>query len=225
VSRRTSIRHLGLIPDGNRRFARSHGKPAWQGHLAGVKTMHKFIRWVFEDWGIPVLTIYGFSANNFSRPAFEVSKLMKIIKENVEQISTDPAIARNGVRVRFIGRLHLMPPAVRDAIKTAERLTAGNAKFSLNIALAYDGQAEIADAVAAGARTEKEIESRLYLAGLPQPDLIIRTSGEQRLSGFLLWGSSYAEFAFCRKNWPAFGKADLRRMIDDYNRRNRRFGH
>ncbi len=218
------IRHLALIPDGNRRFARERGLPAWYGHLAGVKKMKAFINWVFEDFGIPVLTIYGFSAKNFSRPRREVAKLMEIIEKNVREIAADESVHRNHIRLRFIGRTRMMPESIRMEISRAERATSGYDRFFLNIALAYDGQAEIADAVRAGARTEKAIESALYLGGLPQPDLIIRTSGERRLSGFLLWGSSYAEFGFSQKNWPAFEKKDLARLVSDYGRRNRRFG-
>jgi tritrans,polycis-undecaprenyl-diphosphate synthase [geranylgeranyl-diphosphate specific] len=218
------VKHLGLIPDGNRRFARAKGIPAWQGHLEGSRKMKQFISWVFEDWKIPVLTIYGFSAKNFGRSPFEVSKLMEIIEANVRELASNELVRRNKVHLKFIGRTRLLPEKVREAIRDAEEKTAENNKFHLNIALAYDGQAEIADAVASGARTERELEKAMYLGNLPQPDLIIRTSGERRLSGFLLWGSNYAEFAFPQTNWPAFQKKDLSRILADYGRRNRRFG-
>lgn len=221
---RSSIRHLGLIPDGNRRFARAKSKPPWWGHEAGVLKMRQFFHWVFRDWGIPILTVYGLSSKNLSRPQAEVSKILSLVKWGLKDAEkTDLFLMRN-VRLRFIGRLNLLPKSFQAVIRLAEKATEGNRRHFLNLAFAYDGQAEIVDAVARGARTEEEIGQKTYLGDFPPPDLIIRTSGEQRLSGFLLWGSSYSEFAFCPKNWPAFSKTDLSSILRDYESRNRRFG-
>ncbi|MFH0961398.1 MAG: polyprenyl diphosphate synthase [archaeon] len=220
----SSIRHLGLIPDGNRRFARGKSKPPWWGHEAGVRNMREFFHWVFEGWKIPVLTVYGLSSKNLSRAPVEVSRIFSLIKLGLKDAEKKDFFMMNNVRLRFIGRLHLLPKNFQSALRSAERATEANKKFFLNIAFAYDGQAEIVDAVAKGARTEEEISQKIYLGGFPPPDLIIRTSGEQRLSGFLLWGSSYSEFAFCRKKWPEFVRKDLDSILRNYEARNRRFG-
>lgn len=224
MAERTSIRHLGLIPDGNRRFAKERNQLPWWGHEKGVAKMREFFHWVFEDWQISVLTVYGLSSKNLSRPKIEVSKILHLIKWGLSDAKRTDQFMMENVRINFIGRTHLFPSAFQKALRSAERATEENDRFNLNIALAYDGHSEIADAVSGGARTEKEIEQATYIGRFPQPDLIIRTGGEKRLSGFLLWGSSYAELDFVSKMWPEFSREDLKKSVSGFERRNRRFG-
>lgn len=224
---KASISHLAIIPDGNRRYAKKVRINAWEGHRLGIEKMKQIATAAFRDFGIPVFTIYAFSSKNFQRPALEVKGLMRLFVSTFEELSDNPEIHKHEVRIRAIGNLVLLPPVVRAAIKKAEAKTAKYRKFSLNLAVAYDGRQEILDAARRlkGKRlTEENLTKATWFGQFPPPDLIIRTSGEQRLSGFLLWGSTYSEFFFSKKLWPEFQVSDLRRAILDYTNRKRRFG-
>ena len=234
-------RHLGIILDGNRRYAREVAQSApLEGHLRGSEKLKEVLQWCLE-LGVSILTVWVFSLDNFKRPPAEVEGLMALLEQNFRQISEDEQVHRHGVRVRALGRREVLPRGVQEAMRQAERATAHHERFCLNVAVAYDGRAELVDAfraylderkgdaaagdaAAAKALTAADIERHLYTAGQPPPDLIIRTSGELRLSGFLLWQSVYAELFFCEAHWPAFEKLDLLEALQAYHGRQRRFG-
>ncbi len=227
--------HIGVIIDGNRRFAKEKGLNAWDGHKIGAQKINDVLDWCWEA-GIKVVTIYSFSTENFDRPEKEVKEIMKIAKAKFEEILEDMRIHQHKVRVKAIGRLYLLPDSVKEAIQKAEESTEDYDQHFLNVAIGYGGRAEIVDAfkkiakeVLSGQMTPEEINegviaTNLYTAGLPDPDLIIRTSGEERLSGFLLWQAAYSELFFCDVYWPDFRKIDLLRAIRTFQRRARRFG-
>lgn len=220
--------HIGVIPDGNRRYAQGRGLLSFFGHKDGISNMERFVMQAFEELDIPILTIYTFSLENFNRPKIEVAYLMRLLEAKFRKIAVDEGIHRNEVRVRAIGRLNLLPPKVRAAIKLAEDATKRYERHLLNLAIAYDGRSEIVDAMKKlkGKRKidEKSLDGALYFSGIPEPDLIIRTGGEQRLSGFLLWNSSYAEIIFRKELWPQYTKEMLVADIEEYGNRQRRFG-
>jgi short-chain Z-isoprenyl diphosphate synthase len=233
-------RHLGVILDGNRRHGRSHGINApREVYDLGAEKLDEMLDWCIE-LAIPTVTLWVLSTENFRRPAVELHGLFGAIEGKLNALARDPATHRRRVRVRAIGRLDMLEGPVRDAIAAAERATAGYDGLELNIAIAYGGRQEIADAVrdllgclanegatlaeAGRAVTPEAIAGHLYTAGLPDPDLIIRTSGEIRLSGFLLWQSAHSEFYFTDVLWPALRKVDFLRAIRAYQQRGRRFG-
>ena len=233
-------RHVGIILDGNRRHGRSRGitEPRKLYDL-GANKLDDVLEWCVE-LGIPTVTLWVFSTDNFRRPAKEVSGILASIEAKLTALACDPAIHRRRVRVRAIGCLALLPKPVLAAIGAAERATAEYDGLELNIAVAYGGRQEIADAVrgllngkaakkatlaeAIEDITPEAIADHLYTAGLPDPDLIIRTSGEIRLSGFLLWQSAHSEFYFTDVLWPAFRKIDFLRAIRSFQQRRRRYG-
>lgn len=221
--------HIGVIPDGNRRYAKSRGLLSLFGHRDGISNMERFVMQAFEELDIPILTIYTFSLENFNRPKIEVAYLMKLLEAKFRKIAADDGIHRNEVRVRAVGRLNLLPPNVRAAIKAAEDATKHYKRHLLNLAIAYDGRSEIVDAVKKLKGNKRRIDESalngaLYFSGIPEPDLIIRTGGEQRLSGFLLWNSSYAEIIFRKELWPEYTGEMLMADIEEYGNRQRRFG-
>ncbi|MFQ6125607.1 MAG: polyprenyl diphosphate synthase [Candidatus Heimdallarchaeota archaeon] len=228
-------RHIGLILDGNRRFAEVHGLKAYLGHEKGAEKLENVLKWCW-DIGIEIATIYAFSTENFQRSPEEVREIMRIIVESFEELLEDERVHKNKVKVRAIGRLNLLPDYVQKAIQKAEEETKDYNNYVLNVAIGYGGRTEILDAFRAIATkiqegkldtkdiTEKIIEDHLYTAGLPDPDLIIRTSGEERLSGFLLWQSAYSELYFVEAYFPAFRKIDFWRAIRTFQQRDRRFG-
>src|SRR5438552_3293192 len=240
VRSRPTPRHVGIILDGNRRHGRSLGitKPRELYDL-GAGKLDEVLDWCAE-LSIPTVTLWVFSTDNFQRPAAEVSGILASIEAKPSALASDPAIHRRRVRVRAIGCLGLLPEPVLAAIEAAECATSGYDGLELNIAVAYGGRQEIADAVRAllgcmAARraslaeaiegiTPEAIAGHLYTAGLPDPDLIIRTSGEIRLSGFLLWQSAHSEFYFTDVLWPALRKIDFLRAIRSYQQRQRRHG-
>jgi len=215
--------------DGNRRWAAARGLPALAGHVQGVEAIRPVVR-VAPDKGIEVLSLYVFSRENWRRPDDEVTGLLGLIDGAVRQ-HTDELVAQ-GVRVRVIGRLHEAPADIVRSIHEAEERTRGGVRMALNIAFNYSGRAEIIDAaramIAAGVPAHEIDEERfaehLYSAGQPDPDLIIRTGGEQRTSNFLLWQGAYAELVFSPTLWPDFGEADLDAAIGEFARRQRRYG-
>jgi tritrans,polycis-undecaprenyl-diphosphate synthase [geranylgeranyl-diphosphate specific] len=235
VKNRPMPKHVGIILDGNRRFARQvNMDPTW-GHEIGAKRIDEVLDWCF-DAGIKVVTIFAFSTENFSRSKREVTKIMELAKERFESVARSEVVHRHRVRVRAIGRLSLLPPAVLDAIRAAEATTAPYDRFHLNVAIGYGGRAEIVDAVRRIAQEVKDgkiqpndirdstIEDHLYTAGIADPDLVIRTSGEERLSGFLLWQSAYSELYFADVFWPEIRKIDFWRALRTLQQRERRFG-
>lgn len=215
--------------DGNRRWAAARGLPAIAGHVQGVEAIRPVVR-VAPDKGIEVLSLYVFSRENWRRPDDEVTGLLGLIDGAVRQ-HTDELVAQ-GVRVRVIGRLHEAPSDIVRSIREAEDRTRGGVRMALNIAFNYSGRAEIIDAaramVAAGVPAQAIDEDRfadhLYTVGQPDPDLIIRTGGEQRTSNFLLWQGAYAELVFTPTLWPDFSEAELDAAIDEYAQRQRRYG-
>lgn len=231
--------HIGLILDGNRRFARGMGLEATLGHQYGVNKLREVLEWCI-DLDVRHVTLYVFSTENFSRPAAEVETLLDLFVRESARLLQEPRMKSGRVRVKIIGQRNRLPERVIAASEALELSTAGHDGMLLTIALAYSGREEITDAVkgllanaaaegrslesvAAGLKAE-EIERYLYTGGVPDPDFIIRTSGEQRLSGFLIWQAAYSEFYFCDVLWPAFRRIDFLRAVRTYQRRNRRYG-
>jgi len=232
--------HLGVIMDGNRRFARDLGfLSAIHGHQRGAEKLQEVLQWC-RDYEIPVVTVWCFSIENFQRSTEEVEALLGLFEDKAREMAEAPHVHEHRIRVRFIGRLELLPESLRREIERVQEATAKYEQFQLNIAMAYGGRQEIADAfkrhvaerLAAGEPVEEIVEGLdahsidpyLYTSGQPEPDLILRTSGEVRLSGFLLWQSAYSEFYFCDSNWPAFREIDFLRALRAYDERQRRFG-
>ncbi len=229
--------HISLILDGNRRWAGEYDLPSWMGHRAGADKVEQLLGWCLE-LGIKTLTLFVFSTENFERPEREVEEIMRLCEEKLRRVIEDERIHKEMVRVKALGRLDLLPKTVQDLIQNVEADTACYDKHWLNIAIAYGGRKEIVDAVRkVGQRilrgelkpeevNEEVLEMNLYTAHLPnpEPDLIIRTSGEERLSGFLIWQSAYSELCFLDVYWPSFRRIDLLRAIRTYQQRLRRFG-
>ena len=233
-------RHIGMIMDGNRRFAREQGHSAAAfGHQRGAERLWDVLSWCY-DAGVPMVTVWSFSIDNFRRDTSEVEALLALFEDKTRELIDHDEVHSKGVRVRYLGKLELLPRSLQEAIRAAEEATAGYDKYHLNIAMAYGGREEIADAMRryleASERQGRslrevletfdkaDIERHLYTSGLPEPDLIIRTSGEVRLSGFLLWQSAYSEFYFAETNWPAFRRIDFLRALRAYHQRQRRYG-
>jgi len=223
------IQHLGIIMDGNRRWAKSHGIPSLLGHQEGYENLKKIIPAVF-DRGIHVLTLFAFSTENWKRGQDEVDHLLKLFSHAIDEEFAN--LTKKGVQVRFIGDIEAFPPTLRNAMKTCMEESKNNIKNILNIAVNYGGRSEIIHAIKTILRssstpdmvTEEMISHSIYTPDLPDPDLIIRTSGERRLSGFLMWQSAYSELYFTDTYWPEFTEADLDDALSDYAVRMRRFG-
>ena len=225
--------HVAIVMDGNGRWAKRRGLPRQVGHPKGVDAIRRVVE-AAPKQGIRWLTLYAFSTENWRRPAGEVAEVMRLLKLYVN--SDLEKLAREGVKVRILGRREGLPPDVAEIVERAERQTAHNDKFFLQVAFNYGGRADIVDAaralaaqVAAGAITADDItdellESKLSTGGLPPPDLVIRTSGEQRLSNFLLWESAYSEFVFPDVLWPDFTPHHLAEGIAEFQKRERRYG-
>ena len=220
--------------DGNGRWAQSKGLPRVAGHRAGVKSVREVVQAALEI-GIPVLTLYAFSQENWKRPQEEVSLLMSLLDHFLDK--EIKSLVKQGVRFRTLGHVEALPPKVQKKLTEASASTASNDKLIFNIALNYGSRTEILDAVREivrdaandpsllnGGLDEKVFSDHLYTRGLPDPDLLIRTSGEMRLSNFLLWQLSYAEIYITKKNWPDFHGEDLRKAVREYQKRERRFG-
>jgi len=231
--------HIGVILDGNRRWARMHGLKPWLGHRAGAKKVEELLRWCLE-LGIKSVTLYSFSTENFNRSPEEVMALMELFEEKLRELKRSDVVHKHRVRVKVIGRIELLPGYLRELAREVEEATKDYDEHFLNVAIAYGGRAEIVDAVRKIAEDvraglldpsdidEELFERYLYTSHLPEevrdPDLIIRTSGEERLSGFLLWQSAYSELCFIDVFWPEFRRIDLLRAIRTYQGRQRRFG-
>jgi undecaprenyl diphosphate synthase len=226
-------RHVAIIMDGNGRWAAARGLPRGEGHRRGVEALRRTVR-AAGDLGIGILTLFSFSSENWTRPAAEIRDLMGLLKRFVRNDLAD--LHKNGVHVRIIGERDDLAPDIRGLLEEAESLTKDNDKLTLVVAFNYGARAEIARAaqrlareVAAGhlpasAVTEDKLASFLDAPDIPDPDLIIRTSGEQRLSNFLLWQAAYSELVFVPTYWPDFDRSTLEGAIAEYRRRERRFG-
>jgi len=222
-------RHVAIIMDGNRRWARQRDLPELDGHAAGVEAIRELLRHAVRR-GVPVLTLYAFSRENWARSDDEVTGLFGLLEAAIRS-ETDELRAQ-GVRIRLLGRLDELPDATRESIAEAVGETADGQRLLLNIAFNYAGRTEIVDAfrrlvvsgVPADQIDEGAISGALYTAGLPDPDLVIRTGGEQRLSNFLIWQSAYAEFYSCDALWPDFGPAAFDAALLEFASRHRRFG-
>jgi undecaprenyl diphosphate synthase len=222
-------RSVAIIMDGNARWAREHGVSVAEGHRAGTRALRRVVETAI-DLGIGALTVYAFSTENWSRPEEEVAALMEIFDETIDREL--PELAAEGVRTRFIGRRDRAPAALLARMEEMERQTAANSRIGLWIAFDYGGRDEVVEAarrlvedgVPAARVDERALAQRLYDPELPDPDLVIRTSGERRLSNFLLWQATYAELVFAERLWPEFGPEDLRAAVEEYARRRRRFG-
>jgi undecaprenyl diphosphate synthase len=220
-------KHIAIIMDGNGRWARQRGLPRVAGHSAGIKTVRDIVA-ACGELGIQVLTLYTFSRENWERPRTEVAALMGLLVQTIER-EVDDLIAKN-VRLKAIGRLGDLPAAPRKAFERAVERTASNTGLTLNLALSYGGRQEILDAVVtflenpALPLTEETFGNCLYTAGLPDPDLLVRTSGELRISNFLLWQLAYTELYITDVRWPDFSRRELYRAIEAYQKRERRYG-
>lgn len=217
---------IGIILDGNRRWAKARGLPTLVGHREGFENLIRAARWVREA-GVKHLAVYAFSTENWNRSKEEVSYLMELYLKMAQTQTRE--LAKEGARVRFIGELHRFSPEIQKSIAETHALSEQNSDFTVWVCLSYGGRAEI---VAAAQRlqeegkeiTEESLHSAMWSAEMPDPDIIIRTSGEHRLSGFLTWGSVYSELFFITPHWPAFSQDDLKNVLEEYNERDRRHG-
>jgi len=222
-------RHVAIIMDGNRRWARRHHKAELEGHAAGVEAIRELLRHVVRR-GVPILSLYAFSRENWARSDEEVAGLFNLLEAAIR--SETDELAQQGVRIRLLGRLDELPDETRRSIASALGATAEGTRLQLNIAFNYAGRTEIVDAfrrlaasgIPADEIDEEAISGALYTAGMPDPDLVIRTGGEQRLSNFLIWQSAYAEFYSSPLLWPDFGPAAFDHALLEFARRTRRFG-
>jgi undecaprenyl diphosphate synthase len=217
-----SARYVAIITDGNGRWAQQRGLPVLEGHRAGADVVKERLRDAV-DLGIEELTVFSFSTENWSRPEDEVAGLMKMFGERID--AETPELNEEGVRMRFIGRREGIPPELVERMEWAEETTAGNGRIVFYVAFNYGGRAEIVDA-ARGFQggSEEEFRRRLYAPEMHDPDLLIRTSGERRISNYLLWQCAYAELVFREELWPDFSRASLEASIAEFESRRRRFG-
>lgn len=220
-------RCIGIIMDGNRRFAREHNLALFEGHRAGSKKLKEVLRWAKEA-GVSYVIVYAFSTENWNRSPEEVSYLLTLFKSILTNELEE--MKREGVRIRCIGTLARFPLEIRESVVRAEAETRGLEGPTLVLALSYGGRAEIVEAanraIEAGEHqmTEEKFSAHLSTAGIPDPDLIIRTSGEQRLSGFLPWQSVYSELFFTKTHWPALSREEFEGILKEFSRRERRMG-
>ncbi len=221
--------HVAIIMDGNGRWAQGRGLPRLAGHRAGTENIRRIIE-AAAEYQVKMLTLYAFSTENWKRPVEEVRGLMGLLRQVIDRETRN--LHRNGAQLRHLGSLEGLDKSLQEGIRYALDLTRHNDRIIVNVALNYGGRAEIAEAVrrivAEGVPpeeiTEEAISDRLYTAGLPDPDLIIRTAGEMRLSNFLIWQAAYAEFYSTPTLWPDFGREQLHEAILEYGRRQRKFG-
>ena len=222
-------RHVAIIMDGNGRWAQRQGMPRLAGHRAGTENVRRIVT-AFRGAGVRYMTLFAFSTENWGRPEGEVNGLLDILQSVIaDEVA---ALHRSNVRIRHLGAQQRLPRALAESIARASELTKDNTGLDLCVAFDYGGRAEIVDAirriveagVATGDLTEDTVRSFLYLPDVPDPDLIIRTAGEQRLSNFLIWQAAYSEYYQTPVLWPDFGEAEVERALDEYRRRGRRFG-
>ncbi len=227
--------HVAIIMDGNRRYARSFGWSVGEGHTRGKEKLEEVMQWCM-DLGIRILTVFAFSTENFNRDEDEVEHLMHLFDENFRALGDDERVHRNRIKVKVMGRRDLMSPEVVEAIEYAEERTKDYDEYCYNIAVAYGGREEIVNAVRQIAKKVEEggikiddideqlISAHMYTANMPDPDLVLRTSGEVRVSNFLLWQMAYSELYFADVFWPGFRRIDFLRAIRSCQQRRRRYG-
>ena len=221
--------HVAIIMDGNGRWAKERGRPRLEGHRAGVDNIRSVLE-TLSEYGVKYLTIYAFSTENWHRPHEEVESLMVILQEAIQRETS--ALHERGVRILHLGRVDRLSPELKEAVSYAQELTKDNTAITLSVAFDYGGRAEILQAarqvvqegISPEALDEAKFGSYLYTAALPDPDLIIRTGGEMRLSNFLLWQSAYSEYYPTSTLWPDLGEKDIATAIESFSRRQRRFG-
>jgi short-chain Z-isoprenyl diphosphate synthase len=238
IKRGVAPTHLGIILDGNRRYAREMGfDDVGAGHREGARKLDEVLEWCV-NFNIRIITIWVLSPDNVHRNKEEVDALFRVIRDKMNELSQNEIIRAYRFRIRVFGNLEGLPADVKEAIRRSEESTKDHNQYILNLAIGYGGRQEIVDAVKMAIRgkqaksieelakglTAEDITQHLYTSGIPDPDLIIRTSGEVRMSGFLLWQSAYSEFYFCDALWPAFRRIDFLRAIRSYQHRTRRFG-
>ena len=237
VKNGAKLEHIAIILDGNRRWASENELNPWLGHKKGAEIVEQLLDWC-EKLGVKFVTLYTFSTENFRRSPEEIEEIMKIAEEKFRKLLTDERIHRNKVHIKVIGRVNLLPESLQQLISDVEKATENYDNQFLNFAFAYGGRAEIVDAAKTIAEKVKDgelnldninesmFEKYLYTAHMPkqEPDLIVRTSGEERLSGFLLWQSAYSELVFLDVYWPDFRLIDLLRAIRTFQIRKRRYG-
>lgn len=217
-----AARHVAIIMDGNGRWARDHGVEVHEGHREGARALKRTVRNAV-DLGIRELTVYAFSTENWARPAAEVDGIMALF---VDQIASEtPELREQGVRLRFMGRREAVAPDLRERMRWAEQHTAASERMTLFVAFNYGGRAEILDAAAAySGGGEEAFRELLYAPDMAEPELLVRTSGERRLSNFLLWQCAYSELVFSETLWPDFDREDLEAALEEFAARERRFG-
>ena len=221
--------HVGIVMDGNGRWAAQRGLPRLEGHRAGAHRVREVAEAAI-DFGVEMLTMYAFSTENWARPEEEVSGLMSLLEETIAQ--EQDAVVENQIQVRSIGRREAVPSTLQVAIDQLQEATRGNGRLTMNFAFNYGGRGEIVDAVReivakgvpASHISEDTIAQHLYTRNLPDPDLVIRTAGEMRLSNFLLWQAAYAEYYAAPVYWPDFGRAEFYEALANFSRRERKFG-
>lgn len=217
-----SARYVAIITDGNGRWARQRGLPVVEGHRAGADTVKARLRDAAE-LGVEELTVFSFSTENWGRPAEEVEALMRMFGERID--AETPELDAEGVRMRFIGRREGVAPELVERMRWAEETTAGNDRITLFVAFNYGGRAEIVDAARSfQGGSEEEFRNHLYAPEMHDPDLLIRTSGEQRVSNYLLWQCAYSELVFSEQLWPDFGREAFEAALSEFEARQRRFG-
>jgi len=229
-------RHVAIIMDGNRRFAREIGLGSpTEGHEKGRDKLEEVLEWCLEV-GVRILTVYAFSTENIARPTDEVRHLMQLFAENFRKVGDDRRVHEHRIKITVFGNRDMLPPDVREAIEYAESRTKEYDQYRFNLAVAYGGREEILEAIRDVVRDardgkvvaddvdEKFFSRRLYTADLPDPDLVLRTSGEERISNFLLWQLAYSELYFVEVYWPGFRKIDFLRALRSYQMRQRRYG-
>jgi undecaprenyl diphosphate synthase len=222
-------KHVAIIMDGNGRWAKERGLPRLAGHRAGTENIRRVLR-CFDDYGVKCLTLFVFSTENWSRPQAEVQGLMKLLEETIARETAK--LHEDGVRLVHLGRLDKLPQGIQQKIQEAVKLTRNNTRATLCTAINYGGRAEIVEAIKhiisegtpPGNIDEALVSDHLYTAGLPDPDLIIRTGGEMRLSNFLIWQSAYSEYYTTPALWPDFGPEEIAKALNAYSERERRFG-
>ena len=226
-------KHIAIILDGNRRFAKKQGLEVWKGHSFGAKKVEDLLKWC-RDLGIKELTLYSFSMDNFKRPEREKKAIFELFKKNFEKLEKDERLMKNGIKVRFIGKIGMFPKDIQESMQRLMEKTNENKRFKVNFAMAYSGKAEITDSVRKIINklnnksinindiNEEMIKNNLYLGS--EPDIFIRPGGEKRMSDFLIWQSAYSELFFLDKLWPEFTKEDLVDIIEEFKGRERRFG-
>ncbi|MDE1798550.1 MAG: di-trans,poly-cis-decaprenylcistransferase [Candidatus Micrarchaeota archaeon] len=231
-ARAPTIRHLAIIPDGNRRWAKKHGVPALAGHERGIQLMGEALKWCRAN-KIRMVSFWAFSTENLKRDKKEVEGLFRAFSTRLQKVIEEGDFAEYGVRMRFVGDKSIFPWEVRQGMARVERETASNRKYFVNLFVGYGGRPELVRAARELAKkyahnpnaiNEKAFAAALWTSGLPDPDLIIRTSGEQRLSGFLPFQSAYSEYYFSKKLWPEFKQSDLKAAIKEFKARKRRWG-